>query len=279
MLKLMYITVDPQVALAAQSAGVDWIFVDMERIGKADRQGGMDTVQSSHRVEDIRTLRPVVTTSELLVRCNSVHDRCRAYGSTEEEIDAVVDAGADIIMLPFFQTAPQVRRFLRAVDGRAKTMLLVETPEAVENLGQILDMPGIDMIHIGINDLHLGYRRKFMFELLADGTVEAIGQKIRGAGIPWGFGGVARPGTGTLPAEWILGEHCRLGSSMVILSRSFYDQSKPLPKAEMEAFFKKSVAEIRRWEGVWEAATAEALEENRQAVAASVEKILGAMEK
>ena len=42
-LKLMYITNRPEVAQIAESAGVDRIFVDLEYIGKAQRQGGMDT--------------------------------------------------------------------------------------------------------------------------------------------------------------------------------------------------------------------------------------------
>lgn len=50
-LKLMYITNNPKVAKIAEEAGVDRIFVDMEYIGKAKRQGGMDTVQSHHTVE------------------------------------------------------------------------------------------------------------------------------------------------------------------------------------------------------------------------------------
>ena len=52
MLKLMYITNSPDIARVAQSAGVDRIFVDMEYIGKADRQGGMNTVQNRHTAED-----------------------------------------------------------------------------------------------------------------------------------------------------------------------------------------------------------------------------------
>ena len=39
-LKLMFITNDPQTARIAQAAGVDRIFVDMEALGKAERQGG-----------------------------------------------------------------------------------------------------------------------------------------------------------------------------------------------------------------------------------------------
>lgn len=57
-LKLMYITNNPDVAKIAEEAGVDRIFVDMEFIGKASRQGGMDTVQCHHTVADVRKLRP-----------------------------------------------------------------------------------------------------------------------------------------------------------------------------------------------------------------------------
>ena len=56
-LKLMYITNRPEVARIAAAAGVDRIFVDMEFIGKSVRQGGMDTVQNHHTIEDIRTIR------------------------------------------------------------------------------------------------------------------------------------------------------------------------------------------------------------------------------
>ena len=36
-----------------------------------------------------------------------------------------------------------------------------------------------------------------------------------------GFGGIARLGFGMLPAEHVIAEHYRLGSTAVILSRSF----------------------------------------------------------
>ena len=61
MLKLMYITNRPEVARIAEQAGVDWIFVDMEFIGKDVRQGGLDTVQNHHTVEDVRRIKQAVT--------------------------------------------------------------------------------------------------------------------------------------------------------------------------------------------------------------------------
>ncbi len=59
-LKLMYITNNPRVAQIAASAGVDRLFVDMEVLGKAERQGGMNTVQSHHVPGDIAALREAV---------------------------------------------------------------------------------------------------------------------------------------------------------------------------------------------------------------------------
>ena len=133
-LKLMYITDNTDVALMAESCGVDRIFVDMEYIGKIDRQGGMDTVQSRHTTDDVKRLRSVLTRSELLVRVNPIHEASDLYGSSADEIDEVVAAGADVIMLPYFKTTAEVEMFISLVNGRARTMLLIETPEAVDSL-------------------------------------------------------------------------------------------------------------------------------------------------
>ena len=132
-LKLMYITNRPEVALIAEKNGVDRIFIDMEYIGKSKRQGNMDTVQNHHTIEDIKAVRSVISRSELLVRINPIHDATDDYCSSEDEIEKTIEAGADIIMLPFFKTATEVQRFLNGVHGRVKTMLLIETKEAVEN--------------------------------------------------------------------------------------------------------------------------------------------------
>ncbi len=247
-LKLMYITNRPDVALIAEQNGVDRVFVDMEYIGKAERQGNLDTVKNHHTVKDIAVLRKVLTQSELLVRVNPIHDRTPEYDSSEEEINASIAAGADLIMLPFFKKASEVKRFLRIVDGRVKTMLLLETPEAVEVLDEILEIPGIDEIHIGINDLSLGYGKRFMFELLTDGTVERLCRRIQQSGIVYGFGGIASLGRGLVPAEMIIKEHYRLGSKMAILSRSFCNIDRYDNMEAVEEIFFRGVREIRTLE-------------------------------
>lgn len=245
MLKLMYITNRPEIAQIAESAGVDRIFVDMEFIGKDARQKGLDTVKSHHTVSDVTAVKEAVDSAQVLVRVNPIHDALPDYFSSEDEINAVIEAGADIVMLPFFKTVDEVRTFLRLVNGRAKTMLLLETPEAVEHIDEILELPGIDEIHIGLNDLSIGYGRRFMFELLADGTVERLCFKLRKRGIPFGFGGIASIGKGMLPSEYIIKEHYRLGSSVVILSRSFCDVAKLHHIGMINATFLRGVREIR----------------------------------
>lgn len=159
MLKLFYITKDPAVARIAQAAGVDRIFVDMEYIGKAQRQGGMDTVQNHHTVEDVARLRPVLDQAELLVRVNPVHP------GSKDEIDRVIAAGADVIMLPMWQSVEEVQQFIRWVDGRAKTLLLLENQAAVDCLDRVVAMPGVDEIHIGLNDLSISQEKNFCSSL------------------------------------------------------------------------------------------------------------------
>ena len=247
-LKLMYITNRSDVAAIAEKYGVDRIFVDMEFINKAERQGGLDSVQNHHTIEDVKAVRASVKKADLLVRVNPIHDAMEDYPSSEEEIEAVIQAGADLVMLPYFKTIEEINRFLGIVKGRARTMLLLETSEAVECLDQILQMDGIDEIHIGINDLAICYNKKFMFELLSDGTVETLCRRMQIAGKFYGFGGIASLGRGLVPAEMIIKEHYRLGSRMAILSRSFCNISKIDELDAVEEIFYRGIREIRNLE-------------------------------
>ena len=247
-LKLMYITNQPQIAQIAESSGVDRIFVDMEYIGKADRQGGLDSVKNHHTVEDVRRMKQAVESAEVLVRVNPIHEATSEYTSSEQEINDVIRAGADIIMLPYITSVKQVEDFIRYVGGRVKTMPLIETPESAEAIDEILEIDGIDEIYIGLNDLSLGYHKKFMFELLADGTVEGLCLKCKLKGIPYGFGGVASLGKGMLPSEYVIREHYRLGSTCAILSRSFCNVDKVKHIGIISSTFIDGVKAIRELE-------------------------------
>jgi len=275
-LKLMYITNNPVIANIAEKSGVDRIFVDMEFIGKELRQANMDTVKSRHTFDDVELIKKSISSAELLVRCNPIHDALEDYCSTEEEIDKIIKRGADIIMLPYFKTPEEVKRFVIAVGGRAKTMLLIETPEAAENIEEILKIDGIDEVYIGLNDLSLGYGKKFMFELLADGTVEKLVEKIKKYKKPFGFGGMAAMGTGTLPAECILKEHLRLGSSAVILARAFCNSEKITDLDEINRIFEKGVFDIRKEEA--KRVTVDEYQGNKAVIKKYVEEIVKKLE-
>ncbi|MBQ9229370.1 MAG: aldolase [Eubacterium sp.] len=245
MLKLFYITKDPAVAVIAQNAGVDRIFADMEYIGKEKRQPLMDTVKNHHTVEDVRRLRSVIDKAELLVRVNPIHE------GSSQEIEAVLDAGADVIMLPMWRSVEEVAAFLRFVNGRAKTLLLLETEEARCCLDSVLALNGIDEIHIGLNDLHLSQGKKNMFELLVDGVVDEIAAKIKERSIPFGIGGVGAVGKKlAIPAENVLAEHYRLGSSMAILARAFCNTELLQDYDEIKRVFEKGLRDIRAYESM-----------------------------
>lgn len=241
-LKLMYITNRVDVALVAEKYGVDRIWVDLETLGKEERQKNMNTVKSNHCVEDIRTIKPYLSKSEMLVRVNPWNE------NSEKEINDVIDAGADIIMLPMWKSVNDVQNFLNVVNKRCKTTLLLETKEAVDCLDDVLNYCDMDEIHIGLNDLHLSYGLTFMFELLANGKVEEITKKIRNKGIPYGFGGIAKLGEGDLPAEKIVMEHYRLGSTRAILSRSFCNTDLVKNIDEIDKVFEKNIKDLRNFE-------------------------------
>lgn len=214
-MEFLIIENEPKRARKFDEMGIDRIFLDLEIIGKFERQGHLDTVISQHhQIEDIDPIKKELKKSKLIVRCNPIHNR------STSEINEIIDRGADIIMLPYFKTHFEVERFLEIVDDRVDTTLLLETPEAFCRIDNILALSGIKEIHIGLNDLHLGMGLNFMFELISTGVVDYLVKKIEAKGLKYGIGGVASLDGGLLPGKSILSEHVRLGSSMAILSRS-----------------------------------------------------------
>lgn len=267
-LKLMYITNDPEVALVAEKNGVDRIWVDLETLGKAERQKNMDTVKNAHTVEDVRTLSKVLTKSELMVRINPWNV------NSLKEIEDVLAAGAQIIMLPMWKSKAETDAFLEAVGGRAKTILLLETDKAVLCIDEVLKNKLVDEVHIGLNDLHLSYGMTFMFELLADGTVEKICKKLHAAGVPYGFGGIARIGEGVLPAEKIVIDHYRLGSCMTILSRSFCNANEIRDIEEIEHVFSENIKLLRDFEAEIPKLTEDDFRRNVETIKRCVQQIV-----
>lgn len=266
-LDFMFITNNPIIAKTAEEYGVKRVWVDLEMIGKEMRQPGMNTVKSGHTFQDISRVKEVLSSSELLVRINPIHE------ASEKEINEVVGRGADIIMLPYFCSLKEVDTFLRFVDGRCKTTLLFESKESIELLDEIIAYGGFDEAHIGLNDLHLSYGMDFMFEPLSNGMVEQICAKFKIASIPYGFGGIAKIGEGLLPAECVIAEHYRLGSTRAILSRSFCDnQYVDYNKWKYE--FKLGINQIRLYESLLPMLPESYFVENIEKVKEGVNKVV-----
>ena len=218
----MFITNNPDIAKYASKCLVGRIFIDLEIMGKYERQGHLDTVISQHSLEDIENVRTAIPDGEILVRINPLHS------GTQHEIDIAIKNGADIIMLPMFSSKEDIDTVGRMIGGRAQFIPLIETKLAAENLIEYVNTTYVNEFYIGLNDLHRELDCKFMFELLSSGYVEGLANTIKDAGKKFGFGGIARIGDGVLPSRLILAEHARLGSSSVILSRAFHQRSQTL---------------------------------------------------
>ena len=75
-LKLMYITNRTDVMEIAEKYGIDRIFIDMETLGKESRQPNMDTVKSSHTLQDIKNARKVLKKTEILPFIRFLPKKC-----------------------------------------------------------------------------------------------------------------------------------------------------------------------------------------------------------
>lgn len=254
MLELLQITNDPAFARRCDALEGMRLFVDLERIGKAERQKGRDTFISAHQTEDVSRVREVLRRSRLMVRVNPLHE------GTPGEVDEVLARGADLLMLPMFGSGDQIAAFCRIVGGRAPVVALLETPGALATLEQWIATPGLSEIHVGLNDLHLALGQRFMFQSLADGTVEGIARACRSRGMRFGVGGIARMNEGLLPGRDVLAEHLRLGSAAAILSRVFH-------RPEDGTSFEVAVDALRLAERQLSQRTAGEIESDRRRIA------------
>ena len=256
--RLTLLTDDIGLAQHADRAGVERIGVDLERIGKADRQAGLDTRLSRHTVEDLARIAAATRQARAFARVNPIHPDSAA------EVEAVLAAGAGVVMLPFFRTVAEVERFVRMVDGRAHVMLLVETGAALVRLRDILAVPGIGEVMVGLNDLRLQLGVASHFEVLASPVLDGVAAEVRRAGLPFSVGGIARIDDASLPIppDLVLAQYPRLHATGAWISRSFLGA---MPTAcDLSA----GIAAARRRLTEWSLAAPESLEEARRDLAA-----------
>jgi hypothetical protein len=260
MLELIQITNDPAFARRCDALGRFRLFVDLERLGKAERQAGRNTFISAHRLEDVGRIRDAVRHCDLMVRVNPLNP------GTEAELDAVLAHGPGLVMLPMFNGPRDLGEFARLVNGRAPIVALVETSAALRTLDDWMGTPGIDEVYVGLNDLHLSLGLPFMFEPLANGDIDRVAQAAHAQGLRFGFGGIARLDEGLLPGRDVLAEHLRLKSNAVILSRTFH-------RDDSDTAFEREVAALREAEAALAKRSADEIERDRVRVAARIREI------
>jgi hypothetical protein len=263
-LELCLVTADIELAERAERVGVERVLVDLETVGKAERQAGQNLFQSTHTLDDVLALRRVLSRTRLMVRTNPIHD-----GSADELRD-VLRAGADVVMLAMARSTEDAARFVELVDDRAVVSILIENAEALEALPGIVRVPGVSEIHVGLNDLRLSLGHALLFEPLLEGYVDRAAHIVRDAGLRFGFGGVASPRTSGLPVppERIIGEHVRLHSRLGWLGRSFRQRVEGDPSDRVMG---RDVDAIRECARDWSSRSAEELATNREELARDVE--------
>tara|TARA_B100000787_G_C16198231_1_gene302634 strand:- start:6052 stop:6846 length:795 start_codon:yes stop_codon:yes gene_type:complete len=212
--EFLYITGSPEEAKFVDDRGVDFIFIDMEYIGKSERQPG-DSVKNRHTIQNISDIKKLCNPANLLVRVNPYG------GHSKTEINEAISAGATHIMVPMIASIESIEAVNRIIDGRVFLVPLIETIFSLQNLELIIDRVIPEFVYFGLNDLHRELRLNFMFEILAMGLLEYPADICRKNNIKFGFGGVTKFDYGVLNSKFILNEHMRLGSSYVIISRDF----------------------------------------------------------
>jgi hypothetical protein len=215
---------DPAVIRAADDAGVNRIGIDIERLGKHLRQDPGEGLRfSDHSLDDLAAVAANVRRAEIFARLNPLHS------GTRDEVDRALSLGARVLMLPYFEDPRQAAAFLELVAGRARAILLIETAAAAARIREIVAVPGVSEIMVGLNDLHRSLGLTHPFEVLTSDTIVSISRHTRDAGLRFGLGGLGRACDDTLPipSDLVYTQYPRLGATAAWLARSFYTGLAP----------------------------------------------------
>ena len=163
----MMIVSDPEIAAFVSQNGVKHLFVDLEKKGKLSRQRNLNTVISQDTPETVSKIRQVAPNADIIVRLNPLNIE------TPEEVENIIDRGADAVMLPYFHDERTLEKFVKIVANRLRVIPLVETTGSLKAVKTFAGKLDIDRVHFGLNDLHLERGDKMMFCPLLKGVLNA----------------------------------------------------------------------------------------------------------
>ncbi len=223
--RLTLLTRDPVWAAAAGQAQVDLIGVDIERLGKQTRQSHVpDARISDHELHHLAPLHRAAPDARLFARLNPPH------AGTRDEVAEALAFGATALMLPQFRNVAEVTSFIAEIGGRADAIILLERREALNALPEIVALPGLAELMVGLNDLSLALGLGHPMVMAASPLLDEIGAMTLGAGVRFGFGGVAGPDPDpSLPVQpdIVLARYAHLNASSAWVSRSFLKHLTP----------------------------------------------------
>ncbi len=272
MINLFYITNNIVEAEIVDSLDIDWIFIDLETIGKEERQVGRNTVLSNHSLSDINKIKDKVKKTNILVRCNPIgkwsKNEFYEINSRYKEID--------MVMLPYFKTTEEVQIFIEMLDTtNIEPSLLIETLDAIENLEEIIKIFPFKYLHIGLNDIHIERGTISMFEPYIDGLMDRITSILRKNGLNFGIGGIGKIGANLSPTpECVLNEHLRLNSNGVILSRSFKGDFNEKNHDFFRKELSQSVTDLRSYEKIAKNLSSKKLLESYKIMKTDIERTI-----
>jgi len=222
MFKTIIISNSNHVANDADKLLIDYIMVDLEVEGKAERQKSRNTFISTHTINDVKVISKTLTDKKcsLIVRINPYSSK------SESELKSLSENKIDYIMLPMIQRASDVNNILKIMDSLnmgPELIPLIEHINGLNSLTEIIDQNKVlKKIYFGLNDLSLSLNLPFMFQCLTEGYISKAAKICLDKKIEFGFGGIGLlDGDNAISAKKILLEHVFLKSKMAILSRSF----------------------------------------------------------
>jgi hypothetical protein len=213
-ISLFLFTTSVAEAREAMENGVEGVIVDLEIRGKKLRQNGYPTEINEFTVSNIEVLRKALPQLYIITRINQ-------WNATEtpREIDEVIAAGTNEILLPMAKHPDEVVLTNKHINERVSLSMLIETKEMLEHLPALPKLP-LKRIYIGLNDLSISCGYHNIFLPFIDGTLQHIFKQIDST--PYGVAGLTDPLKGSpIPCNLLLAAMVRLGVSFTFLRRSF----------------------------------------------------------
>lgn len=223
---------DPKLLEQLITFDIDGIIVDLEHKDKNRRQLQFDTQITEHELSDLYTV----------AKSNPKNLICRINGPkywTLDEINGVIESGANEILAPMIKNKEEVDWPLEQIDGRVELGLMIETVEAIDMLPEINELP-VKRVYVGLNDLAIQEKRQNIFSPLADGRVAKIRETTKAL---FGVAGLTHPVLGyPVSCRHIIMYLAEIKADYSFLRRSFYRDLSDYKMGELIAALREEIA-------------------------------------